>query len=37
LGNFDSILIADLNAQYEGWGSSVNNFAGTTLNDFLLH
>jgi len=36
LGNFDSILfVGDLNAQYKDWGSTNNNFAGITLNDYL--
>jgi len=37
LSNFDIILIAgDLNAQYIGWESTNNNFAGTSLNEYLL-
>jgi len=37
LGSFNAILITgDLNAQYRGWGSTKNNFAGITLNDYLI-
>jgi len=29
-------VIDDLNAQYPGWGSTRSNFAGVSLNEYLM-
>jgi len=36
VGSFDSVVIVgDLNAQYTGWGSTRNNHAGISLNEYI--